>query len=184
MPSSGPGINGTAADDASIGTVSWVLPTNAQTNDATFATVATNGISHYLTMKNPSGLSIPAGSHITGIQIDVSRKALFASDAIGNERRVQDSSVKIIKGGSISGTDLNQAVDFPTTEALQTFGGDGQLWGLSWVSTDFGATFGVAFAAEVDTLGGANTGSVNYSQATIFYTVAGGRRKAGPIQMG
>ena len=78
---------------------------------------------------------------------------------------IYDNSVKIIKGGSISGDEQAIVTVLPTdTDDVITYGtGTTDLWGLSWTRADVVAsTFGVAFKVN-DAYGVSN-----YLEATNF----------------
>lgn len=57
-------------------------------------------------------------------------------------------SIKLIKGGTIQGTDqANTVTDLPTVEGYTTFGSSSNLWGLSFLYSDINdSNFGVAFS--------------------------------------
>lgn len=63
---------------------------------------------------------------------------------------VNDASVKIVKGGSITGDEKAYATGWSTTEALFGYGSPTDLWGTTWTPSDINsANFGVAFAAAL-----------------------------------
>lgn len=58
-----------------------------------------------------------------------------------------ESSVKIVKGGSISGTDKSTGAAIPVNDTYVSYGGSSDLWGLSWTPADINAIdFGAAFS--------------------------------------
>lgn len=60
---------------------------------------------------------------------------------------VIEESIKIIKGGVISGTDQSTGGAITGSYATYTFGSSSNLWGLSWAASDINATtFGVAIS--------------------------------------
>lgn len=76
-----------------------------------------------------------------------------------------DNSIKLVKGGVISGTDLSAGAGYPTSDAYTSFGSSSNLWGLSLVPGDINASnFGVAVSAKK------SDGSVitHYLKATNF----------------
>lgn len=108
MATAGPNYTNTVANDASIGTVAWTNPTNAQGNQTT--------VYAYADLLN-SG--------------------------------VVEFSVKLIKGGAISGTDKSTGATIPTVQTSVNYGSASDLWGLTFTNTDINASnFGVAFAAQ------------------------------------
>ncbi len=124
MATAGPNYSGTVANDASIGTVAWVNPTNAQGNQTT--------VYAYVDLLN-------AG--------------------------VVELSIKLIKGGVISGTDKSTGATIPTTLTTVNYGSASDLWGLTFTPTDINSSnFGVVFASQEPL---APTES-NYLSATNF----------------
>lgn len=58
-------------------------------------------------------------------------------------------SIKLIKGGVISGNDKSTGATIPTTQTSVNYGGASDLWGLTFLFSDINASnFGVAFAAQ------------------------------------
>lgn len=63
----------TWSDDNAVGTITWGNPSNAGASDDAYATAAV-GTSHYLKGLNP-GPNVPTNATITGVKIDIERKA-------------------------------------------------------------------------------------------------------------
>ena len=154
-------ITGTAVNDTSYGTASWTSPSNATAHDGIGTYISSYSYnSNYLKTTN-YGISIPSGAVINGIQVDASVE--------GTAGTSYDSSVKIVKGGVISGTEKARVGAWPSSYTVRTWGGPTDLWGLSWTAADVNSsTFGVAIAAS----GGGVNGStyIDYVQITICYT--------------
>ena len=108
--------------------------------------------------------TIPAGSVITGIAINVER-----SDANGKSK---DSEVKVIKAGSISATNKALSPAWGGTDAVQTYGANGDIWGNTWTVADINATnFGFAFSAKwVGGGGQATLAKIDEVIITVYYT--------------
>jgi len=129
-------------------------------------TLAPTQASHYLKVTN-FGFSIPGGSVITGILVNIERKE---SGANGD----RDSRVRIVKGGVIGSTDRASATEWPTSDASAEYGADvpghsSDLWGETWTVSDINSSgFGVAIAALGLTSGG--TASIDYISITVFYS--------------
>ncbi len=164
----GPNSPSTAADDSSLSGDTWSNPNNAKALDATYATaVDTNpNHTHYLKTTN-YGFSIPAGSDIQGIVVEVTRHA--SGNGTNN---VTDYAVKIVKSdGSIGVTNKADTVTlWPTSDAVATYGSVSDLWGESWTSADINnSDFGVAFSADLhpDTT---VTAYVDYIAITVYYS--------------
>lgn len=162
MASQGPlfTTSGNVTDDNAVGTSAWTNPSNGATTDAVYATVTgANFTSHYLKWLN-FGFSIPAGSTINGISVDIIRHESGAS--------VTDNVVKLVKGGTVGGNNKASASQWPTTDGTATYGSSNDLWGQTWTSADInGSTFGVVLSA---TSSGMPTASVDSAAVTVYYT--------------
>jgi hypothetical protein len=60
--------------------------------------------------------------------------------------------VRIVKGGVISGTDLGDNLTIPVGPSNIDYGGEDELWGLSWSLSDISenANFGCALRVKND----------------------------------
>jgi hypothetical protein len=167
--SSGPRNGSTAADDSSVGTVTWSSPSSALTQDDAYATATLDSASettHYLKATN-FGFSIPSGVEIKGILVEVER---FES---GTTLRVFDNSIKLVKGGTISGTDKSTGLSWPSgdTDTYQPYGNSTDLWGLNWTPSDINSsTFGAVISAIHDTGTTSRTASVDHIRITVYYS--------------
>ncbi|MCC7401576.1 MAG: T9SS type A sorting domain-containing protein [Chitinophagaceae bacterium] len=147
----------------------WQNPGNVAASDNTYATFGTisaaNGYTDYLVVTN-FGFNIPSGSTITGIMVEVER-----SDA---NFRTMDNSIKIVKGGIISGDERAVSASYPLADAYQQYGNAGDTWGLSWTYSDINATdFGVAVSAKkINNPTGAAAGKIDNIRITVFYDFA------------
>ena len=114
---------------------------------------------HYLKATN-FGFTIPGGSVIDGIVVEVERKENSSSVC-------KDSRIRIVKGGSVGSTDKSSVTEWPTTDTYKTYGGAADLWGETWSSTDINdSTFGFALSA----LGvGFGTAQVDHIRITVYY---------------
>src|SRR5574338_230 len=161
-------LNGGSFTVVAIGgsSQSWTNPGNVAASDnvyATFGSIATaNAYTDYLVVTN-FGFAIPGGSTISGIMVEVER-----SDA--NFETI-DNSVKIVKGGVISGDEKAISAGYPTTDAYQQYGNAGDLWGLSWTDADINASnFGVAISAKkINNPVGTAAGKIDNIRITVYY---------------
>lgn len=161
---------GTMADDATIGTVSWINPNNAKVSDNIYTT-ATNGAqvnatTHYLKATN-FGFSVPTGATINGITAEFERKRESFTTATDNE-------IKIVKSdGSIGTTNKSTGATWSGTEAYVSFGGVADLWGETWTSSDINdADFGVVISAIDKASPDSGQIEVDHIRITVTYTVA------------
>jgi len=169
----GPKNAGTGTDVTGVGSVIWSNPGNVISDNNSYASsvlLNSSAISHYLESSNYS-FSIPAGATINGIQVTIGR---YASNIFGITR-IQDNVVKLIKAGSVVGT--NKAVtgtNWPTAETPITYGGASDLWGTSWTADDIkNSNFGVSLSIlNATTMSNSYTGYVDYIQIAVTYSTA------------
>ncbi len=143
--STGPNHPGTAASDSSNGSSqAWSNLTNALTQNDLYADATVNKANpttQYLKLTN-FGFSIATDAVIDGIQVEVDR---YTSTG-----QIIDQSVKLVKGGTIGGTEKSGGAAWPTsdTDAYVSYGGSADLWGQTWTAADINsANFGIAIAA-------------------------------------
>lgn len=161
------------AGESNYGGYAWTNDANITAEDASYA-YNTNDLldgdnSNYLTATN-FGFSLPSSATVDGIIVGVK-----VADASFDDWR--DESVRLIKGGTISGTDKSAAAAWTTTFTFHTFGGVADLWGNTLAYSDVNAsTFGVAFAAQCVEASDcvSNTGRVDVINMDVYYTDSGG----------
>jgi hypothetical protein len=159
---------GTVEDNASVGTKAWSNPSNAKASDNSYATceLAAGKQSHHLLAKN-FGFEIPETARIVGIVAEVERKASASN------HDVVDLYVKIVKGGSITGTNQKNLYAWPTSDAYKVYGASDDLWGEEWEPEDINAEgFGLVVAVENNSTTTAYTASVDHIRLTPYYTEA------------
>jgi hypothetical protein len=153
--------------DTSIGTFNWTNTGNILASDDSRSSVDLNNsgdISYYLTATN-FGFTIPNGSTIDGIVIDIE-----VSDNSGGGN-IKDNSVRIIKGGLITGMDNSNGANWLTGDEYRAHGNSTDLWGTTWTDSDINASnFGVAISARRTGAGGNNTARIDNIQITVYYT--------------
>lgn len=112
------------------------------------------------------GFSIPSGAQIDGIEVEL--YLIGAPDGPSPDMTVEQ--VRIVKGGTISGTDLSDFFTIPVASVSRTYGSDSQLWGLSWTDSDINASnFGVALQVSTDRNNDVRIDSI---RVTVYYTEA------------
>ncbi len=165
MATAGPNICGTGADDAAVGFITWNNPSNITADDSSYATLSTiaTGQTHWIKATN-FNFSLPSTtSSVDGILVEWKRKGSAAAC-------IRDNSKKLVKGGTIQGSDLSASANWPTTEAYESFGGSSSLWGLTFTYTDINASnFGAV--SQGLCLANGQTASVNCCRITVTYTV-------------
>ncbi len=155
---------GTIVSDDSYGSTAWSNPDNAKTSNNTYATNSGNTEnSNYLKATN-FGFSIPSGKTIDGILVDFERKASSAWGVSGLGERV-----RIVKSdGTIGSTDRGDASYWSTTEAYVEYGGESDLWGETWSSSDINdSDFGVVLNTVIESY---STASVDHIRIKVYYS--------------
>lgn len=167
MSQQGPNSPLTCSDDSSVGTITWLNPDNAQAsdnNDAT-ATSILNAYTHYLEATN-FGFNIPGNAIINGILVEIEKHSSLLNGS------VVDSEVKIIQNGVIGTVNRASSSDWPSEDTYISYGGNSDLWGLSWdIGNINAANFGVALSARL-LPNGALTARVDHIRITVFYSEA------------
>lgn len=157
----------TCTSDASLGTTAWSNPANAEISDGVFATVRSSGSASWITEYikcTGYGFSIPSSATITGITVNVERKA----DA---SNTYQDDAVRLVNAAGIGTTDRSTTTAYTTTNTYEAHGGSSDLWGGGWTPSNINsATFGAAFAA-IELAASRHTVSVDNIQITVYYTI-------------
>ena len=163
MPSQGPRSGSTFVNS---GTGSdWSNPSNAQYSDnnrANCRAAANNELTKHLDATG-YGFTIPDGATIDGIVVGIEK--------YGSLNTVTDNSVRIIKGGS--GTGSNKALGgyWGTSDAYYTYGASDDKWGTTWTSSDINSSgFGVGIKALIATNN--YDASIDHIRITVHYTLA------------
>jgi cysteine-rich repeat protein len=159
--SQGPNSPGTAVNDSSVGIAAWSFTDQVAASDDSNAIASVP--SQYLKATD-FGFSLPPTAAVEGITVTVEK-----SSAAGT---VFDASVRIVKGGTVTGTDHKEppANVWPTTDVVVSYGGSSDLWGETWTAADVNAAgFGVAVAAG-DSF---DTAAIDHITITLTYSLCG-----------
>lgn len=152
-----------------MGTVTW-LSFNITASDDSYATASmTSGqVSHYL-VATGYNFSIPAGAIILGIQPKIERSHTNVANG-----QINDSKVRIVKGGVIGTTDRADTTNWSGSDTTITYGSSTDLWGLTWTAADINANnFGFAISVVFPGGIGVDVPQVDYMPITVFYQVLG-----------
>ena len=149
----------------------------ADEEDGTYARTDSflrTGYTPWLRFVNVSGLSIPVGSTIDGIEVRIKRKGL---DYTTHNSDIRDSVLRLHVSGTMSGDDnADTDTTWPTSNAFgATVGGPTDDWNAGYDRADLiGATFGVQLSvANVETVDAYGSAFVDVLQIKIYYTVPG-----------
>lgn len=159
-----------------LGPIAWNTRDNAKLSDDAYATATPNiSTTEYLVAKG-FGFSFAPTDTITGIRVEIERKADAAATGL-------DNSVRIMKGGTIQGDEKASASNWPTVDAYGMYPADGSssdLWGLTWTPSDINdANFGVGLSGQGNT-----TLSVDHIRITVFATSLTNGQPVNQYQLG
>lgn len=109
------------------------------------------------------GFSIPLTATVTGVQVDVYKRAIGA---------ISDLDIRLIQGGVPAGINHSIAGNWPDTTTDTTYGGPSDLWGLTITPAHVNSpAFGVAIAAQVTASQPANFAEIDYIQILVYFEV-------------
>ncbi|HVE61549.1 MAG TPA: T9SS type A sorting domain-containing protein [Chitinophagaceae bacterium] len=164
---------GETSHNASVGMFSWSNIANAQTSDNNYATSghlvgALSTInSNYLVASN-LGFSIPPDAVICGIVVEVEASAA----GLGVGASISDNSVKIVKGGVVTGTEHASAAGWPASDVNKSYGSNTDSWGSTWTAADINSSgFGMAISARLSAgvVGLFLTPRIDEIRITVYY---------------
>ena len=142
----------TSSNNTAIGSFSWSTTSMSLSSDDNYATaghllgVLSSANSNYLFATN-FGFSIPSTATICGVVIQV--EASCTGLLIGSS--VTDNSVRLISGGAVTGTNKAKSGVWPGTDAISSYGGNGDLWGTTLTPAIVNAAnFGIAISARME----------------------------------
>lgn len=131
--------------------VSIVCDTNGEDPLATTAYVDLISATVYYTLASTDRLNATnytfspsiAGA-VSGITVKVTGTILVTSGSPNSTMTVQ-----LIKAGSLAGSTISQAFNSASSDITLIFGGSTNLWGASWISSDFSvSTFGASITCS------------------------------------
>ncbi|MBI5918895.1 MAG: hypothetical protein HY849_05940 [Nitrosomonadales bacterium] len=153
------------ASASGVGTLSWSSSSNAYASDNLYATSAATSstgtqLTNYLKCTG-FNFSVPTGSTVTGITVDVERKISSTSSTSG-----KDNVVSLINASSVVGsTNRATATTYTTTDSIETHGSTTDLWGAVWTAADVNSNnFGVAYSGNISKTSTSSTRTISIDQ--------------------
>lgn len=168
----GPKSGSSAADDGSIGVVTWDDVSNALSQDNSYASAIltqAENTTHYLKVTG-FGFAISSSATIEGIVVEVDRR-----ETTGTPLRVFDNSIRLVKDGAIGGDNRSEGAAWPGSDTNEyvSYGNSTDLWGLSWSHADINdPDFGVAISAVKDDSAYSRNAYVDHVRVTVYYSVS------------
>lgn len=159
---------GTGANDASAGSAAWSSTSNITADDGSPADASTFGFggdTQYLKATN-FGFSIPAGATIDGVVATWEARVDSGSTTI--------IEAKLVKGGTISGTDQSSSESVTSSWTMINIGSSSNLWGTTLSVSDVNNSgFGCVFRTA-DVPFAATGHLVDVVKMTVYYTTSSG----------
>lgn len=179
MATAGPNSASTIADVSGVGTRTWSNPTNAASQNDSYATVSgpnSGGspfISHWLKFTG-FGFSIPSGTTINGIKVEIDRNYVedFGTPADNALRLVRAGVIESVNHSSPGWQQTSSSLPNNDTNLYDVIGSSADLWGAAWSYSDINDS-GFGFALSVS-MGKNDVVYVDHVRITIDYSVAGG----------
>lgn len=144
----------------------WVNPGNILTSNNVYATceVSTGLVDTQTLVAKKFGFAIPGAAIITGVVVDIERKAPAGVT-------INDWSIKLLKAGVLSGVDHAHATYWPEADTVESYGSSTDTWIPGLTPAEVNAEgFGVGIRAiNVYTVGATNI-SVDSVKITVYYT--------------
>jgi hypothetical protein len=164
---------GTVVDDSAVGSLVWTNPDRAKTENGNYANALTANYNileytHYLKATN-FGFSIPLGSTIDGVLMEIKRKA----DYNDPNWYVYSYLVKLVKGGTVQGDNKGNTNYWPTSNTYASHGGATDKWGLTLSVSDINSSdFGGVLQVALFSLNNAykEAAYVDCFRITVYYT--------------
>lgn len=147
-------------------TSGWANPTNIVSSNNAYASynVPPSGTSSYLRAAS-FGFTVPLTSQVVGITVEIERR--------GSSTTLRDDTIQLLNGTTPIGTNLSFGGTWPTTEAIATFGGPTNMWGLaSTVLTPTlvnSSNFGVRIAVDNISTSLTRVAYIDHVRITVHY---------------
>lgn len=145
----------------------WSNRNRIYSDDNSYASVSlNNGSQSKSLIGSDFNFSIPTFATVVGIEVVIGKSQ-------GNNDAITDYSVKLVKGGNITGGNYSKSGTWSTAETASVYGGSSDLWGTTWTPANINATdFGVAIAVS----SGKNNSDayIDYIKVRVTYSLPSG----------
>ena len=122
------------------GSIAWSSPTNIQADDTSWACASfsnTDDETEFLWANN-FGFTLAASANIVGAKLTLKQGA--DDCGAGATGTVVYQTVKMVKGGAVSGNNMATGSEIMNMSATKEYGGQASLWGNSLLYTDVNAS--------------------------------------------
>lgn len=165
--SSGPNNASAASNNSLVGSIGWLSTSNifASNNLRSSVTALSLFEQSFYLISNNYGFSVPASATICGLEVEIEKSAS------GLFQDVRDESIRLVKGGTIVGSNnANTAATWPTADTYFTHGSNTDLWGTTWTPAEVNATdFGVAISVKLGGISILPTAYIDHISMTVYY---------------
>ncbi|MBO9572574.1 MAG: T9SS type A sorting domain-containing protein [Chitinophagaceae bacterium] len=161
----------TFATDFTVGSVSFTSTGNAAASDDNYAS-ATPLIpvvdTRYLKATG-FGFTVPTGAVICGVEVELERSAAGITLAA----TIDDNDIRIVKGGTVTGSNRAAAGDWTLTDVVVNYGSSSDLWGTTLTPAEVNNSgFGVAVSAGIHgVIGVLPTARIDRIRIRVYYNV-------------
>lgn len=192
---SGPKSPAAGSDSTAVGTVAWTTPGEIVSQNAGSGSLFT-GVAYGLLYTGASpthhlvasgfGLGVPAAATVSGIEVEVRRRATLPGV-------IADDELRLVTGGAAVGASRAASAPWSISWSYTKYGGPTDLWGRSWTAAELNAAgFGVALSAKWVGATGSDLALVDHVRVTVHYggsccvpkTCAGQGQSCGPLDDG
>ncbi len=175
--SSGPTDAALSSNNTDIGTVAWTNMSATQVSDDNRASVSilvdtnTTITSNYLYIQG-FGFSIPAGSTICGIEINIELRQV---GAVFGSSSVRDNSILLLdNNGLIAGSNHASGTEWSSSDENRTYGNSTDMWGLTLTEADindpdFGVAISVNLQASITAM--VLSGEIDHVSMAVHYSL-------------
>ena len=108
----------------------------------------------------------------------------YGGSGTGNGHQISDNSIRLAKGGTISGNDKSTGAIWPAsdTNTYVSYGNATDLWGLNWTPADVnGSGFGAVISAIKGNGNSLRTAYVDHIRITVYYTLVATASSNSPL---
>lgn len=168
MADTGAILAGDGTNNLSVGTAAWSNAPNIALDDGSYASTALTTATTLYLQAFDFGFDalVPATATIDGVVVSIARNTVDGSG-------VADSSIRLVVGGSIVGTNKSAGAfwAFGGSDTTVNFGGSADTWGVALTAANVRASdFGAVLSATLTN----DAALVDAVWITVYYTDGGG----------
>ncbi|MBM3228798.1 hypothetical protein FJZ26_00020 [Candidatus Parvarchaeota archaeon] len=160
----------------SSSSIAWSNPANAQHADSSYASVTLDSERSTSLAATNFSFSLAPWSNVTGVLVSVAK-----TTGEGVAQALFDDSVKLIRLGTVSGSNKGSSESWPSSPAAIYYGGSYDLWNLNFTPSGINSgNFGVAISAVSHDYAQALVDSINI---TVYSTTNSSKYNSSTVQV-